>query len=108
MTENSMISGSLSNHYGLFLPTIMGMASNQQKGKWLLRSMKLQMIGCYCQTELGHGSNVRGLRTTATFDKKTDEFILDTPTLTSIKWWPGALGKVCTHAAVYAQLIIDE
>jgi hypothetical protein len=56
MTENSMISGSLSNHYGLFLPTIMGMASDKQKGRWLLKTLKMQIIGCYCQTELGHGS----------------------------------------------------
>jgi acyl-CoA oxidase len=25
------------------------------------------MIGCYAQTEVGHGSNVRALETTATF-----------------------------------------
>lgn len=27
-----------------------------------------EYIGCYAQTELGHGSNVRGLETTATWD----------------------------------------
>ena len=32
---------------------------------------------------------------------------MNTPTLRSIKWWPGALGKVCTHATLYAQLLID-
>lgn len=107
MSENSMIPGSIGNHHGLFLPTIMGMASDDQRNIWLPRTLTLKMIGCYCQTELGHGSNVRGLRTTATYDKNTQEFILDTPTLQSMKWWPGALGKVATHAAVYAQLIID-
>jgi len=30
-----------------------------------------------------------GLETTATFDKKTDEFIMNTPKLSSMKWWPG-------------------
>ena len=33
--------------------------------------------------------------------------MLNTPTLRSMKWWPGALGRIGTHAAVYAQLIID-
>ncbi|MCD7462391.1 acyl-coenzyme A oxidase [Datura stramonium] len=64
-------------------------------------------FGCYAQTELGHGSNVRGLETTATFDPQTDEFVIHSPTLTSSKWWPGGLGKVSTHAVVYARLITD-
>lgn len=71
------------------------------------KALSFQIIGSYAQTELGHGSNVRGLQTIATYDKNTQEFILETPTLQSIKWWPGALGKAATHAVVYAQLIID-
>lgn len=35
------------------------------------------------------GTFIRGLETTATFDPKTQEFILDSPTLSSIKYWPG-------------------
>lgn len=41
------------------------------------------------QTELGHGTFIRGLETTATYDHETGEFILNSPTLTSYKWWPG-------------------
>ncbi|PQP99078.1 peroxisomal acyl-coenzyme A oxidase 1 [Prunus yedoensis var. nudiflora] len=48
-----------------------------------------------------------GLETTANFDPKTDEFIIHSPTLTSSKWWPGGLGKIATHAVVYARLITD-
>ena len=32
---------------------------------------------------------------------------METPTLQSIKWWPGSLGRVATHAIVYAQLVVD-
>lgn len=52
------------------------------------------MIGCYAQTELGHGSNVRALETTATFLKEEHggdpggSWIVHSPTLTSIKFWP--------------------
>ena len=33
-------------------------------------------------------------------------FDLHSPTLTSLKWWPGGLGHTATHAVVYANLII--
>lgn len=65
-------------------------------------------MGCYAQTELGHGSDVSRLETTATLDKTTDEFIINSPTITSTKFWPGDLGKFSTHAVVFARLIIDE
>jgi acyl-CoA oxidase len=67
----------------------------------------LQMLGCYAQTELAHGSNAAGLETTATFDKTTDEFIIHTPSIRAYKFWPGSLGRVSTHAVVMAILIID-
>lgn len=58
------------------------------------------------QTELGHGTFVRGLETTSTYDVETGEFILHSPTLTSTKWWPGGMGKTSTHAVVMARLFI--
>ncbi|CAI9771569.1 unnamed protein product [Fraxinus pennsylvanica] len=94
-------------HWGMFVPAIKGQGTDEQQQKWLPLAYKMQIIGCYAQTELGHGSNVQGLETTATFDPKTDEFIIHSPTLTSSKWWPGGLGKVSTHAVVYARLITD-
>ncbi|KAF1873017.1 hypothetical protein Lal_00016135 [Lupinus albus] len=94
-------------HWGMFVPAIKGQGTDEQQKKWLPLAHKMQIIGCYAQTELGHGSNVQGLETTATFDSKTDEFVIHSPTLTSSKWWPGGLGKVSTHAVVYARLIID-
>ncbi|CAM8988893.1 unnamed protein product [Rhodiola kirilowii] len=94
-------------HWGMFVQAIKGQATEEQQKKWLPLATKMQIIGCYAQTELGHGSNVQGLETTATFDPKTDEFIIHSPTLTSTKWWPGGLGKVSTHAVVYARLIIE-
>ncbi|GBP29033.1 Probable peroxisomal acyl-coenzyme A oxidase 1 [Eumeta japonica] len=59
------------------------------------------------QTELGHGTFIRGLETTATYDSKTKEFILNTPTLTSSKWWPGGLGHTANYCVVVAQLYIN-
>ncbi|KAJ6701178.1 ELECTRON TRANSPORT OXIDOREDUCTASE [Salix koriyanagi] len=94
-------------HWGMFVPAIKGQGTDEQQQKWLPLAYKMQIIGCYAQTELGHGSNVQGLETTATFDPDTDEFVIHSPTLTSSKWWPGGLGKISTHAIVYARLITN-
>lgn len=64
------------------------------------------ILGCYLQTELGHGTNVARLETTATYIPSTREFEIHSPTLTSSKWWIGALGKTATHGVVQAKLIL--
>ena len=64
------------------------------------------ILGCYLQTELGHGTNVAALETTATYLPATRQFEIHSPTLTSRKWWVGALGKTATHGVVQARLIL--
>ncbi|KAF9978744.1 Peroxisomal acyl-coenzyme A oxidase 1 [Actinomortierella ambigua] len=91
-------------HEALFIPTLKTQMSDEQLKKWLPLAENCEIFGCYAQTELGHGSNLRKLETTATFIPETDEFELNTPTLTSKKWWPGALGQSSNFAAVYARL----
>ncbi|KAK3885691.1 hypothetical protein Pcinc_010112 [Petrolisthes cinctipes] len=96
----------LSLHISMFLNTIKGQSSPQQLQKWLPLAEKFKIIGTYAQTELGHGTFVRGLETTATYDSTTKEFVLHSPTITATKWWPGALGKTSNHAVVMAQLYL--
>ncbi|KAL4713862.1 hypothetical protein ACJJTC_015516 [Scirpophaga incertulas] len=91
-------------HMGMFVPTIFGQASPEQQAEWLPKALSLQIIGTYAQTELGHGTFLRGLETTATYDPSTEEFVLHSPTLTSYKWWPGGLGQTANHCIVVAQL----
>ena len=83
------------------------MGSDEQKEQWLEKVRKLEMIGCYVQSEIGHGSNVAGLETTATFDKASDCFIIHTPTLTATKAWGGAVGLWANFACIFATLVID-
>jgi acyl-CoA oxidase len=102
--------GPLSLHYGVFMSTLRSQTSDEQKRWWLGRAQKLGFIGCYAQTELGHGSNVRGLQTTATFvpragPNQDGEWVLNTPTLQSMKWWSTGMYS-STHAAVYAQMVL--
>uniref|UniRef100_A0A1L8DYW9 Acyl-coenzyme A oxidase n=2 Tax=Nyssomyia neivai TaxID=330878 RepID=A0A1L8DYW9_9DIPT len=95
-------------HFSMFMQTILGQATPEQQKKWLMRSIRCQIIGTYAQTEMGHGTFIRGLQTTATYDEKTKEFILNSPTLSSYKWWPGGLGHTANCAIVMAQLIIRD
>ncbi|XP_015587511.1 probable peroxisomal acyl-coenzyme A oxidase 1 [Cephus cinctus] len=94
----------LTLHYVMFIPAIMGQGTVEQQGYWISRAWTCSIIGTYAQTELGHGTFIRGLETTATYDPSTKEFILNSPTLTSYKWWPGGLGHTANYAVVVAQL----
>lgn len=98
--------GELRIHFVMALNFIKNNASAEQKKRWLGRVHEAKCWVAYAQTELGHGSNLRGLETMATFDRGTDEFIIHSPTLTSIKWWPSGM-YACTHGIVFAQLLID-
>ncbi|GJQ68204.1 hypothetical protein Trydic_g10752 [Trypoxylus dichotomus] len=91
-------------HYVMFIPTIMGQGTIDQQAEWISKAWNLDIVGTYAQTELGHGTFIRGLETTATYDPKREEFVLNSPTLTSYKWWPGGLGHTANYAVVVAQL----
>ena len=42
-------------HYDMFIPTIEGQCTEEQQAEWLPKAKRLEMIGTYAQTELGHG-----------------------------------------------------
>ena len=44
-------------------------------------------------TELGHGSNVMGIETTAVYDEAAGEFVINTPTDTASKFWIGGAAQ---------------
>jgi acyl-CoA oxidase len=87
--------------------TLREQGTPEQHKIFLEKAENYEYIGCYAQTELGHGSNVRGLETTATWNPEDKTFTMHSPHLTSSKWWIGSLGKMANHAVVMAQLIID-
>lgn len=83
--------GRVSNHLDLFLPTLRALASDEQQARWLPAAEAFRMLGCFACTELGHGSFVRGLETTATFIPARGNtpscFEVHTPTETAQKCW---------------------
>ena len=56
---------------------------------------------------MGHGSNVKGIQTTAVYDKQARQFILNTPNREAMKFWIGGAAKSATISMVFCQLIID-
>lgn len=94
-------------HEHMFLKTLQEQGTPEQHKLFLEKAENYEYIGCYAQTELGHGSNVRGLETTATWNAQDKTFTIHSPSLTASKWWIGSLGKAANHAVVIAQLIID-
>ena len=55
----------------MFIPTLSSQTTPEQRALWLPLALSFGITGAYVQTELGHGSNVRGIETTAIYEKRT-------------------------------------
>jgi len=92
--------------FGLFGGSIQKLGTKIHHDKYLTDTGAAKLLGCFAMTETGHGSNVRGVKTTATYDKKTDSIVIHTPGGNDNKEYIGnALHS--TMASVFAQLIVD-
>lgn len=68
------------------------------KMTWLCASFNLLLFTynsrrCYKTVYVLSGTYLRGLETTAKYQKSTEEFVIHCPTSSSIKYWPG--GRKC-------------
>ncbi|XP_061392964.1 probable peroxisomal acyl-coenzyme A oxidase 1 [Musca vetustissima] len=97
----------LSVHILMFTRALKEQGTDEQYEKFGRRADNNEIIGTFAQTELGHGTYLRGLEARADYDRQREEFILNTPTLTAYKWWPGGLGQTCNYCIFVAQLYID-
>lgn len=92
----------------MFATSVREQGNDTQKAHWIPLIENWDILGCYGQTEMGHGSNVRGIETEARWDGERREFVIHSPTLTSSKWWNGALGRTANHAIVVAKLMLPD
>lgn len=94
--------------FGLFGGSIYFLGTEQQRSAYLQQVASLALPGCFAMTERGHGSNVQGLETTATWNPETATFIVHTPTPSAAKEYIGNAAAHGRMATVYAQLRVGE
>ena len=66
----------------------------------------VRLPGCFAMSEVGHGSNVRELGTTATYDPERDELVVHSPDRSAWKEWIGNAALHGRLAVVFAQLVV--
>jgi len=84
---------------------LLGTAKHHQK--YLKAIGSLELPGCFAMTETGHGSNVRGLETTATYNHEAKTFSIHTPNPEARKEYIGNAAIHGKMATVFAKLIIN-
>lgn len=94
-------------HFGLFGGAIHHLGSEDHHERYLARVLSLDLPGCFAMTETGHGSDVQSLRTTATYDPDTGEYVIVTPDADARKDYIGNAALHGRLAAVFAELVAD-
>ncbi|KAJ3094983.1 fatty-acyl coenzyme A oxidase, partial [Phlyctochytrium planicorne] len=94
-------------HEMLFKTVLNFFSGDDQREELLRKADHYEMLGCFAMTELGHSSSLRDLETVATLDKERDEWVILSPTLTSIKWWIGMAGQTANHTVLIAQTMVN-
>ncbi|WP_371744678.1 acyl-CoA dehydrogenase [Georgenia sp. TF02-10] len=91
--------------WGLFGSAILHLGTAEHHRRWLPGALDLTLPGVFAMTEVGHGSDVASLATTATYDPATEEFVIHTPTTAARKEYLGNAALHGVAAVVFAQLI---
>ncbi len=92
--------------FGLFGMSIYFLGTEKHHKEYLRDVGTLELPGCFAMTETGHGSNVRGIETTATYQHATRSFIIHTPNEAAQKEYIGNAACHGQMATVFAKLIV--
>ncbi|KAJ1499672.1 hypothetical protein HMI55_004272 [Coelomomyces lativittatus] len=91
--------------FNLFGGTLIKLGGEQHR-KYLPEVDSLNVMGCFCLTELGYGNNAVEMETTATYIPETNEFEINTPTVLSQKYWITNGAVHANQALVFAQTYV--
>ena len=94
--------------WGLFGGAITHLGTEKHHERYLPDVMSLKLLGCFAMTETGHGSDVQSIRTTATYDAKTRQFVIHTPDDDARKDYIGNAARHGHAAVVFAQLMTQD
>ncbi|MGF1652775.1 MAG: acyl-CoA dehydrogenase [Actinomycetales bacterium] len=90
--------------WGLFGGAVQALGTERHHREYLPGILDATLLGCFAMTESGHGSDVQRLRTTATYDPATEEFVVQTPEPSARKDYIGNAARDGRVAVVFAQL----
>jgi acyl-CoA oxidase len=93
--------------FGLFAGSIQRLGTEYHHKKYLPDAASTNLMGCFAMTEIGHGSNVQGLETTAVYQRASDDFVLHSPSYSAGKNYIGNAAEDGRLAVVFAQLEVN-
>ncbi len=93
--------------FGLWGMSVYFLGTEKHHKKYLKDIGTLALPGCFAMTETGHGSNVRGIETTATYNHQNKTFTIHTPSEQAQKEYIGNAALHGRMATVFAKLIIN-
>ena len=93
--------------FGLFGGAIANLGTKRHWDAYLPGMLDGSLLGSFAMTELGHGSDVQSLLTTATYVPETDEIEIHSPGIAARKDYIGNAARDARMAAVFAQLVVD-
>ncbi|PXY42683.1 acyl-CoA oxidase [Flavobacterium cheongpyeongense] len=93
--------------FGLWGMSVQSLGTEKHYAKYLKDIGSLKLPGCFAMTETHHGSNVKGLETTATYNHSDQTFTIHTPHEKAQKEYIGNAAVHGQMATVFAKLIID-